>query len=63
MAGAYGLQDVREALGRVAAALAGTIRAPIASFMLLFEMTHGYRIILPLIAAVNVSTIQYIPWD
>ncbi len=39
----------------MAAVLAGTIHAPITSFMLLFEMTHDYRIILPLIAAVNVS--------
>lgn len=39
----------------MAAVLAGTIHAPISSFMLLFEMTHDYRIILPLIAAVNVS--------
>lgn len=39
----------------MAAALAGTIHAPITSFILLFEMTHDYRIILPLIAAVNVS--------
>ncbi|MCK6467146.1 MAG: chloride channel protein [Candidatus Brocadia sinica] len=39
----------------MAAVLAGTIHAPITSFILLFEMTHDYRIILPLIAAVNVS--------
>jgi len=39
----------------MAAVLAGTIHAPITSFMLLFEMTHDYRIILPLMAAVNVS--------
>ncbi len=39
----------------MAAVLAGTIHAPISSFILLFEMTHDYRIILPLIAAVNVS--------
>lgn len=39
----------------MAAVLAGTIHAPITSFILLFEMTHNYRIILPLMAAVNVS--------
>lgn len=39
----------------MAAVLAGTIHAPITSFILLFEMTHDYRIILPLMAAVNVS--------
>lgn len=39
----------------MAAVIAGTIHAPITSFILLFEMTHDYRIILPLMAAVNVS--------
>ena len=39
----------------MAAVLAGTIHAPITSFILLFEMTHDYRIILPLMFAVNAS--------
>ncbi|NUO08127.1 MAG: chloride channel protein [Candidatus Brocadia sp.] len=44
----------------MAAVFAGTIHAPITSFILLFEMTNDYRIILPLIAAVNVSL--FISW-
>ncbi|MBE7447024.1 MAG: chloride channel protein [Planctomycetia bacterium] len=43
------------AMVRMAAVLTSTRHAPITSFMLLFEMTHDYRIILPLIAAVNVN--------
>ncbi|MDR4504879.1 MAG: chloride channel protein [Candidatus Scalindua sp.] len=39
----------------MAAVLAGTIHAPITSFILLFEITHDYRIILPLMFAVNAS--------
>ncbi|GAX61523.1 Chloride channel protein EriC [Candidatus Scalindua japonica] len=39
----------------MAAVLAGTIHAPITSFILLFEMVHDYRIILPLMFAVNAS--------
>lgn len=39
----------------MAAVLAGTIHAPITSFILLFEMTQDYRIILPLMFAVNAS--------
>ncbi len=44
----------------MAAVFAGTIHAPITAFILLFEMTQDYRIILPLIAAVNVSL--YLSW-
>ncbi|MDN3510085.1 MAG: chloride channel protein [Candidatus Jettenia sp.] len=66
LGGAYGL-IIRElfpslnisppafAMVGMAAVLAGTIHAPITSFILLFEMTHDYRIILPLMGAVNVS--------
>lgn len=39
------------------AVLAGAIRAPITGLMLPFEMTHDYRIILPLMFAVVVSTL------
>lgn len=39
------------------AVLAGAIRAPITGLLLPFEMTHDYRIILPLMFAVVVSTL------
>ncbi len=39
----------------MAAVLAGSVRAPLTSVMLLFEMTRDYRIILPLMAAVSIS--------
>ena len=41
------------ALVGMAAVLAGTIRAPLTSVLLLFEMTRDYRIVLPLMAAVG----------
>ncbi len=39
----------------MAAVLAGAIHAPLTAILLLFEMTHDYRIILPLMFAVTVS--------
>ncbi len=39
----------------MAALLAGAVHAPLTSVLLLFEMTHDYRIILPLMFAVVVS--------
>lgn len=44
----------------MAAVFGSTLHAPITSFILLFELTRDYRIILPLIAAVNVS--MFISW-
>jgi len=41
----------------MAAVLAGTVHAPLTALLLLFEMTHDYRIILPLMFAVAVSLI------
>ncbi len=41
------------ALVGMAAVLAGTVRAPLTSVLLLFEMTRDYRIVLPLMAAVG----------
>jgi H+/Cl- antiporter ClcA len=41
------------ALVGMAAVLAGTVRAPLTSILLLFEMTRDYRIVLPLMAAVG----------
>lgn len=39
----------------MAAVLAGAVHAPLTAILLLFEMTHDYRIILPLMFAVAVS--------
>jgi H+/Cl- antiporter ClcA/CBS domain-containing protein len=39
----------------MAAVLAGSVRAPLTAILLLFELTHNYLIILPLMAAVGVS--------
>jgi len=39
----------------MAAVLAGAVHAPLTAILLLFEMTHDYRIILPLMFAVIVS--------
>ena len=39
----------------MAAVLAGAVHAPLTAILLLFEMTHDYRIILPLMFAVTVS--------
>ena len=41
------------ALVGMAAVLPGTVRAPLTSVLLLFEMTRDYRIVLPLMAAVG----------
>jgi CIC family chloride channel protein len=43
------------ALVGMAAVLAGTVHAPLTAILLLFEMTHDYRIVLPLLFAVAVS--------
>jgi H+/Cl- antiporter ClcA/CBS domain-containing protein len=40
----------------MAAVLAGTARAPLTAILLLFELTRDYRIVLPLMAAVGLST-------
>lgn len=39
----------------MAAVLAGSVRAPLTAILLLFELTHDYRIVLPLSAAVGLS--------
>lgn len=39
----------------MAAVLAASVRAPLTSILLLFELTHDYRIVLPLMAAVGLS--------
>jgi H+/Cl- antiporter ClcA/CBS domain-containing protein len=39
----------------MAAVLAGSVRAPLTAVLLLFELTHDYRIVLPLMAAVGLS--------
>jgi len=39
----------------MAAALAGVFRAPLTAFLLIFEMTRDYRIVLPLMASVALS--------
>lgn len=39
----------------MAAVLAGSVRAPLTAILLLFELTHDYRIVLPLMAAVGLS--------
>ncbi|HEY9908417.1 MAG TPA: chloride channel protein [Thermosynechococcaceae cyanobacterium] len=39
----------------MAAVLAASARAPLTAILLLFELTHDYRIILPLMAAVSLS--------
>jgi len=40
----------------MAAVLAGSARAPLTSILLLFELTRDYRIVLPLMAAVGLSS-------
>ncbi|MBF2001255.1 MAG: chloride channel protein [Synechococcales cyanobacterium M58_A2018_015] len=40
----------------MAAVLAGSVRAPLTAILLLFELTHDYRIVLPLMAAVGLSS-------
>ena len=44
------------ALVGTAAVLAGSVRAPLTSVLLLFEMTRDYRIVLPLMAAVGLCS-------
>jgi len=44
------------ALVGMAAVLAGTVRAPLTSVLLLFEMTRDYRIVLPLMASVGLCS-------
>ncbi|MCU0567726.1 MAG: chloride channel protein [Oculatellaceae cyanobacterium Prado106] len=39
----------------MAAVLAASVRAPLTSILLLFELTHDYRIVLPLMSAVGLS--------
>jgi H+/Cl- antiporter ClcA/predicted transcriptional regulator len=39
----------------MAAVLAGSVRAPLTSILLLFELTQDYRIVLPLMSAVGLS--------
>lgn len=39
----------------MAAVLAASVRAPLTAILLLFELTHDYRIVLPLMAAVGLS--------
>ncbi|HEY9640801.1 MAG TPA: chloride channel protein [Coleofasciculaceae cyanobacterium] len=39
----------------MAAVLAASVRAPLTSILLLFELTHDYRIVLPLMTAVGLS--------
>ncbi len=39
----------------MAAVLATSVRAPLTAILLLFELTHDYRIVLPLMAAVGLS--------
>ncbi|WP_416670803.1 chloride channel protein [Egbenema bharatensis] len=39
----------------MAAVLASSVRAPLTAILLLFELTHDYRIVLPLMAAVGLS--------
>lgn len=45
------------ALVGMAAVLAGAVHAPLTAILLLFEMTHDYRIILPLMFAVAISLV------
>ena len=40
----------------MAATLAGVCKVPLTSVLLLFELTQDYRIVLPLLGAVGVSS-------
>lgn len=51
------IQPPAFALVGMAAVLAGAVHAPLTAILLLFEMTHDYRIILPLMFSVAVSLI------
>lgn len=59
------IQPPAFALVGMAAVLAGAVHAPLTAILLLFEMTHDYRIILPLMFSVAVSLIvsQYLQQD
>ncbi len=50
-----GVQPSAFAMVGMAAVLAGAVHAPLTAVILLFEMTHDYRIILPLLFAVAIS--------
>ena len=50
-----GIAPAAFAMVGMAAVLAGAVHAPLTAILLLFEMTHDYRIILPLMFAVGVS--------
>jgi len=52
---AIGILPPAFAMVGMAAVLAGTVHAPMTAILLLFEMTHDYRIILPLMFAVAAS--------
>jgi hypothetical protein len=47
----------------MAAVLAGSARAPITSLLLLFELTHDIRIVLPLMAAAGLSAALVERWQ
>ena len=49
------IQPPAFAMVGMAAVLAGAVHAPLTAILLLFEMTHDYRIILPLMFAVAIS--------
>lgn len=49
------LNPIAFAMVGMAAVLAGAVHAPLTAMILLFEMTHDYRIILPLMFAVLIS--------
>lgn len=50
-----GVAPAAFAMVGMAAVLAGAVHAPLTAILLLFEMTHDYRIILPLMFAVMIS--------
>lgn len=52
---AYMASPPAYAMVGMAAVLAGSVRAPLTSILLLFELTRDYRIVLPLMAAVGLS--------
>jgi len=54
-AGDYLASSPAYAMVGMAAVLAGSVRAPLTAILLLFELTHDYRIVLPLSAAVGLS--------
>jgi len=47
----------------MAAVLAGSARAPLTALLLLFELTHDIRIVLPLMAAVGLSAVLVERWQ